>query len=105
MPPLERLRENTFSAFGDLDASPTKAWVVMHREDDPDSFDFAVGRRPMFELYDIKADAHCMQNLASDAKHDVTRKALHDRLMSELKRTGDPRVSDEIVFENSPYTD
>lgn len=105
MPGLERLRENTFSAFGDLDASPTKAWVVMHRAEDPDSFDYAVGKRPMFELYDIKADPHCMNNLASDARHAEVRDTLHKRLMSELKRTGDPRVSDDVVFERSPFTD
>ncbi|WP_182866019.1 sulfatase family protein [Rhodopirellula sp. JC639] len=105
MPSLEKLRENTFSAFGDLDASPTKAWVVLHRDEDPQSFDYAVGRRPRFELYDIQADPHCMQNLASDVKHDAVRQALHTRLMTELERTGDPRVGDDVVFERSPFTD
>lgn len=105
MPPLEPLRENTFAAFGDLDASPTKAWVVMHRDQDPASFDYAVGKRPMYELYDIQADPHCMTNLASNPQHDDLRGRLHDRLMSELKRTGDPRVSDDVVYEKSPFTD
>lgn len=105
MPSLEQLRENTFSAFGDLDASPTKAWVVMHREDDPTSFDYAVGKRPKFELYDVQSDPHCMTNLAADGKHDGIREALHNRLMSQLRRTGDPRVSDDVVFERSPFTD
>ncbi|MGI9469206.1 MAG: sulfatase family protein, partial [Rubripirellula sp.] len=36
MPDYETLRENTFAAFGDLDASPTKAWVITHRDESPD---------------------------------------------------------------------
>lgn len=105
MPSYEQLRENTFASFADLDASPTKAWVVTHRDDDPQSFAFAMGRRPMFELYDIVADPHCINNLALDPQHTATRDALHERLMKELKSTGDPRVSDHIVFEQSPFTD
>ncbi len=103
MPDFVKLRENTFAAFGDLDASPTKAWVVKHREEDPISFDFAVGRRPEFELYDIKRDPHCMKNLADDDDHAEVKTSLHKRLMSELKSTGDPRVSDNIIFEHPPY--
>ena len=105
MPELEKLRENTFSAFGDLDASPTKAYVILNRKDDPRSFYYAVGRRPMYELYDIKSDPHCMKNLALETQMTSVRDRLHDRLFGELKRTNDPRVSGEVVFEASPFTD
>ena len=105
MPPFEKLRENTFAAFGDLDASPTKAWVVQHRDEDPESFEYAVGRRPKYELYDIQADPHCMNNLADSPLHAVIRKELQERLIQELRDTGDPRVSENIVFEQSPFTD
>jgi len=105
MPNLEALRENTFSAFGDLDASPTKAWVIMHREEDPQSFQYAVGRLPKYELYDIQADPHCLKNLAEETSSQDVRENLHQRLMKELKETGDPRVSDNIVFEKPPFTD
>lgn len=104
-PSYETLRENTLAAFGDLDASPTKAWVVTHRDDDPASFAFAIGRRPMFELYDIVADPHCMTNLALDPRHTAIRDTLHQRLMKELTQTDDPRVADDVVFERSPFTD
>ncbi|MGI9474284.1 MAG: sulfatase family protein [Rubripirellula sp.] len=105
MPPYELLRENTFAAFGDLDASPTKAWIVTHRTESPKFFDYAVGRPPQFELYDIQQDPHCMKNLAEDASSQTTRQALHARLMKELTTTGDPRVSDDVIFEKSPFTD
>ena len=105
MPSYELLRENTFSAFADMDASPTKAWVATRRDDDPKSFEYAFGRPPMYELYDMKKDEPCINNLAENESMATVRKDLHDRLIAELKETGDPRVSDNIVFENSPFTD
>jgi N-sulfoglucosamine sulfohydrolase len=105
MPAYEQLRENTFVAFGDLDASPTKAWVVSNKDEDPESFEYAVGRRPEYELYDIQRDPHCMHNLAGDADFADLRQRLHGRLIDELTSTGDPRVSDDVVFERPPYSD
>ena len=34
MPDYVTLREDTFAAFPDMDASPTKAWIATHRADD-----------------------------------------------------------------------
>ena len=103
-PSFEALRENTFAAFADMDASPTKAWIVTHQTDDPKSFQQAFGRRPNFELYDIQADPDSMQNLANDPQFADQRVKLHERLIGELRRTGDPRVSDDIVFDKPPYS-
>jgi arylsulfatase A-like enzyme len=105
MPSFEQLRERTFAAFADMDASPTKAWIVTRRDQAPKLFDYAMGKRPKFELYDIKADPHCINNLAGRDAHAAVRKRLHDRLMAELKRTDDPRVSDNAIFEQPPFTD
>lgn len=103
MPSFEVLRENTFAAFADYDASPTKAWVVTRRDDDPASFKYAVGRAPEFELYDIKADEHCLKNLADEESMTAVKQKLHDRLMAELTKTGDPRVSNDVIFEKPPF--
>lgn len=105
LPEYDKLRENTFVAFGDLDASPTKAWVVSHRREAPAMFEYAVGRRPKIELYDVKNDPHCMTNLANSISHAETRESLHQRLMNELSATGDPRVSRDVIFEKPPFTD
>lgn len=104
-PEYERLRENTFVAFGDLDASPTKAYIVTNRETHPDAFAIAVGRRPMYELYDVVADPHCLKNLALDPQWTAIRDQLSQRLFDEMRRTGDPRLQDSVPFEASPYTD
>lgn len=105
MPDFEALRENTFAAFGDLDASPTKAWVVTHRDEQPAFFQYAVGRRPGEELYDLSQDPHCMNNLAEDPASAETKASLRQRLMNELEQTGDPRVREPVIFEQSPFTD
>ncbi|QDT13929.1 sulfatase [Planctomycetes bacterium K23_9] len=105
LPSYEDLRENTFAAFADLDASPTKAWVATRRDEDPKSFEYAFGRVPKYELYDMHKDEHCITNLADDESMAGVRQELHDRLMNELKSTGDPRISEDVVFEKSPYTD
>ena len=105
MPDYETLRENTFAAFGDLDASPTKAWIITHRQESPAFFEYAVGQTPEFELYDIEKDPHCIENLALLESANEIRKDLHQRLMNELTRTGDPRISENVIFESSPFTD
>jgi arylsulfatase A-like enzyme len=101
----EALTENTRVAFADLDASPTKSWVVTHRQQDPVSFEYAVGKRPRQELYDIRTDPHCMVNLAKDIDSQDTLQRLHSRLLQELHQTGDPRVDVDPMFEHPPYTD
>ncbi len=104
-PSFEAVRENTFVAYADLDASPTKAWIVTNRNKDPRSFELAVGKRPRHELYDIRSDPHSMRNLAGDPQFAAAQSKLHQRLMDELKRTGDPRIGENVVFEKPPLTD
>jgi len=103
MPSYEVLREKTFAAFADLDASPTKAWVIDHRQEAPKYFEYAVSRRPKHELYDLRRDPDCLENLAESDDHRTTRRQLHDRLMEELRSTGDPRVVGELIYERPPF--
>ena len=102
-----KLEQNTFVAFGDLDASPTKAWIATHR-DDPGMqrfFDFAFGRRPAEELYDLRSDPHQVRNVAQNEKFAASRKQLSERLNSILKNAGDPRVTgDGSTFDKPPFS-
>ena len=106
LPTYEQLRENTFSAFGDLDASPTKAWIATNR-DKPGMrkyYDIAFGRRPAEELYDVHKDPDQINNLANDPKYADAKKKLSQRLMKTLKETGDPRVTgDGSTFDKPPF--
>ena len=106
-PSYEELESNTFVAFGDLDASPTKAWIATHR-DDPgmaSSVDFAFGRRPAEELYQLSTDPHQMQNLADDPTWSAVKQDLSDRLLAVLTGSDDPRVTgDGSTFDRPPFT-
>jgi len=107
-PSHERLENNTFVAFGDLDASPTKAWMVKQRQDPQWQMHWQLGfgKRPAEELYDLRRDPDYLKNVAQDSAYAEIRKELSQRLMDILKGTGDPRVlGDGQTFERSPFTD
>jgi N-sulfoglucosamine sulfohydrolase len=104
-PSAEELTENTFVTLRDMDASPTKAWLVGRRNDPKGQpyYQRAFGKRPREELYVLADDPHQIHNVAADPKYAQVRTELHERLMAELKRTGDPRVTgDGAYFEKPP---
>jgi len=107
LPDFQQLEINTFGAFGDLDASPTKAWLIAHRNDPgiQKYFDYAFGRRPGEELYNLRNDPHQLTNVAEQKEYLQARHDLSDKLMQVLEQTGDPRVTgDGTKFENPPFT-
>ncbi|HRE79538.1 MAG TPA: hypothetical protein PLN52_00755, partial [Opitutaceae bacterium] len=88
----------------DEDAGPTKAWLVGVRKDPrwKPHFDWAYGKRPREELYDLRKDPDQTKNVANDATYAEARARLEARLMEELRRTGDPRLVDEGRFFETP---
>ena len=107
-PSQDELENNTYVAFADMDASPTKAWLVTHRND-PEwkwHFDRAFGKRPAEELYDLRRDPEQIKNVAADPAYAARRKDLADRLVKMLTDAGDPRVTEGGArFERPPFTD
>ena len=106
MPDYVSLREDTFAAFADMDASPTKGWIATHRNDEGmDKFiQYAFGARPAEELYDIREDPDQLKNLADDPTYVRVKKELSSKLMGILEKTGDPRVTgDGMTFERPPF--
>lgn len=105
-PSVEQLTNTTFVTLADEDAGPTKAWLVSNREEWKKHFDHAYGKRPMYELFDLKKDPHQMNNVAADPDYKEIVARLKKQLMDELKNTGDPRLVDGgKFFETSPMTD
>ncbi len=105
-PSFDELANNTFVGFADMDASPTKAWIIQNRKlpGNQDYYNYAFGKRPKEELYDIKKDPFQMINLADDPNYADTKNNLNKQLMDELTATGDPRVTgDGMTFERMPY--
>jgi len=103
-PSAEELRDNTMVTFMDMDASPTKAWLVTHRHEPQwkRHYDLAFGKRPREELYVLTRDPHQVNNVAADPQYASVRAELEQRLLAELKRTGDPRLVDEGRFFETP---
>jgi N-sulfoglucosamine sulfohydrolase len=105
-PDWESLQEETYTAYPDMDSSPTKAWMIHNRanEDVKVAFDLGFGKRPQEELYDLSADPHYMNNLAEDSSYQDTKKQLFDQLMTVLKEQDDPRIVETPCrFEHAPY--
>jgi uncharacterized sulfatase len=89
--------------YHDIDASPTKTWMMKHRDDANvrGLFDVCFGKHGEEQLYDIRADSGCLRNLA--ATHDKVRKEMRAQLDSELTRLRDPRMSGNgHVWESYP---
>ena len=106
VPSFEKLEQNTFVAFGDLDASPTKAWIATHCLGNAEQryFDFAFGRRPGEELYDLRDDPHQINNVADNPQYAAARKQLAQRLLATLAKYDDPRVTgDGSTFDKPPF--
>jgi uncharacterized sulfatase len=108
VPTAAELEKSTFVAFADMDAGPTKAWLVAHRNDPKWRwhYEYAFGKRPAEELYDLKADPDQVKNVAADPAFAAVRKEMADRLTKVLADAGDPRVTEkECRFDRPPFTD
>lgn len=81
--------------YHDIDACPTLSFMIARRDDPKIGrfLELAVGKRPAEELYDITKDPGCLNNLAGKKDFADVRAKLSKRLMDELTRTGDPRVT------------
>jgi len=92
--------------YGDIDDSPSKTYMMEHR-DDPQVrplFALAFEKRPAEELYDLRKDPHQLRNVASDPSYADARRKLEASLLAEFKATGDPRVLGHgDAFDTYPY--
>ena len=90
----------------DWDAGPTKAWMVLKREDQDVEplYDLAVGKRPREELYDLRADSDYLNNLAADPDFEEVRARLEAKLLAVLIEQDDPRLMEQPCrYELEPY--
>jgi N-sulfoglucosamine sulfohydrolase len=109
MPPVVDLDARTYAAFPDMDASPTKTWLLTEGLADQQYRSFiemGFALRPEDELYDLKNDPDQIHNVAAEPEFSATRDQLKERLMTILTDSQDPRVIDDgALFEKSPYSD
>ena len=94
------------SPFKDMDASPTKAWLITHRDehDVEPLYQLAFGKRPREELYDLQNDPDYLLNVALDPKYSDVKNRLKEKLVTILTNYNDPRLVEEPCrFEFEPY--
>jgi arylsulfatase A-like enzyme len=105
-PGREKIERNTYTAFADMDASPSKAWLV-DQFDNPQwqwQYNLAFALRPGEELFDLKRDPEQTKNVAQDPAYQKIREALAQQLLQTLREAGDPRVlGDGLTFERPPF--
>ncbi len=82
--------------LADCDNGPTKSYITQNKDKDAAHkryWDLCFAKRPEEELYDCKKDPEQLNNVAGDPKYAEIRKKLSDKLMENLKLTGDPRAT------------
>ncbi|MCP5548247.1 MAG: sulfatase [Akkermansiaceae bacterium] len=103
MPDFKKINNDTRAAYADIDASPTKAWLVRHRDDDGLGIVLREGweKRPSEEFYDLAKDPFQIHNLATDPAYAADLDRLRKLLMTQLEEGADPRLGD--AFDRPPY--
>ncbi len=81
-------------AFTDIDACPTKSFIVENHEDEKYGkyFELAVGKRPEYEMFDVVKDPACLTNLANNPEFTGVLDEMKGIMLEELKTTEDPRI-------------
>ncbi len=80
---------NPETDFGNCDPGPSKEVV---KALGGHFYDLAFGKRPADELYDIKRDPECVNNLANDLALAPVLDEMRYTMMRLLKEDGDPRA-------------
>jgi len=97
---------STQGIYGDVDASPTKTYMLEHKNAPQVKhlFELAFNKRPAEELYDLNKDPNQMSNVACNAEYAKIKEKLALILTKELKTTKDPRIlGNGDIFDKYPY--
>jgi uncharacterized sulfatase len=90
---------------GDIDDGPFKDFFFAPKtiKKFPLPYRLAVAKRPLEELYDVRADPHQIKNLADDLKYAEIKKSLWQRMQKHLEETNDPRLRDQDPWQHYIY--
>jgi N-sulfoglucosamine sulfohydrolase len=97
---------NPETGYLNTDGGATKTFILdAHRKDAGDLFwALCFGKHPAEELYNLKYDPDCLNNLAASPDQQARKEQLQAQLFTELKQQGDPRMFGHgEVFEAEPY--
>ncbi len=98
---------NPETGYLNCDASPTKTDILQKRRDgETETFwELGFGKRPPEELFNLKDDPDCINNLANSPEHASQMAKLKAQMVAELKHQGDPRMfGNGSIFDSYPYS-
>lgn len=99
---------NPETGYLNCDGSPTKTECIEARKKPgmEKYWQMAFGRRPAQELYNIKKDPACINNMAGKKEYEPKMQQLKKQLFAELKEQGDPRMFGQgYIFDEYEYVD
>lgn len=91
------------TTHGDVDASPTKSFILENKEKFPEFYQLNFGKRAAEELYDVQRDPGQIHNLMKDPAYAGIGKELWQKLSEYLQKTGDPRVEEKDSWQDYTY--
>ena len=107
-PPYHELCNDTHACYPDMDAGPTKAWMIHHRgeEEVRQLYELGFGKFPGEELYDLRVDPYHMKNVVAEPAYEQDQRRLAQQLEAIQRQHRDPRVVEpDCRFERPPFTD
>ena len=99
---------NPETGYLNTDGSPTKTSILQARREGRDKgfWDLAFGKRATEELYDLKQDPSCLDNLAGTPGHRERKEHLRQLMERELRAQDDPRQFGRgEIFDRYVYAD
>ncbi len=97
--------EDMHNGYHDIDAAPSLTYLIENRDAPTVSryFHLSVDLRPEEELYDIRKDPACLNNLATAPGYQTIKHELNQALIDYLSSSQDPRVmGNGDIFETYP---
>ncbi|MDP5170061.1 MAG: sulfatase [Bacteroidia bacterium] len=98
---------NPEAGYLNCDGSPLKSWLIVHYHDDAGSsyWQSNLGKRPTEELYDLRQDPDCLDNLADAPAYGLLKEHLRLTMMNALREEGDWRMLGRgAEYEAFPYS-
>lgn len=91
-----------FPGYHDIDGSPSKTFMLDNHEVYPVLFSNAFLKRGGEQLYDIKKDPGCVNDVSGNPEYYEAKEKLRSILDEQLTKQGDPRMSGSEVFDSYP---
>lgn len=78
--------------FHDVDNSPSKSFLMEHQDEYLEQYNLAFSKRPGEQLYNIKLDPACINNIADKEEYEMVKNELRLKLATQLRAQSDPRI-------------